>query len=136
MSLAYQLLAFGLVALLVARITRLINADTILDGFRVWLSEKERLARLHEYQEKSAGREALAKKAARSARRWHAVNYLVYCPWCVSIWLAVPTAPLVAWWVGLPIGFGVMYGFGVSHLVGVFSRYTITEAISIEGDDQ
>lgn len=35
------------------------------------------------------------------------VAYLVTCPWCVSVWLAIPAAPIIYayghhWWLFLP----------------------------------
>lgn len=55
-------------ALAVARLTRLLVSDKITVGFRQWV-----------------------------VRKWGAdsmLSYLVHCPWCMSIWVAIPIMPV------------------------------------------
>ena len=135
MDFRLQILALVIYALCVMRLVRLINADRILDGWRLKLDDKERTALIERVQAKAANQTVAEAKAEKRRARWNAVNYLVTCPWCVSMWLAVPTAPLLFWWIGLPIGFGVMYGFGVSQVVGMAAP-SYTDQVAIEDDDQ
>lgn len=87
-------------ALAVARLTRLVTEDKLLEPLRFWLG-----------------------------RRWPADSmrlYLVHCPWCFGMWVAAIAAPLV-WllgglsdrlgitaWVGVPL-----LALGLSHAVGL-----------------
>ena len=57
-----------LAALTVARATRLLVADRITVGWRRWVVTK--------WGEDSWG------------------SYLVHCPWCMSLWLAIPVMPV------------------------------------------
>lgn len=135
MDFRLQLLALVIYALCVMRLVRLINADRILDGWRLKLDDKERTALIERVQAKAANQTVAEAKAEKRRARWNNINYLVTCPWCVSTWLAVPTAPLLFWWIGLPIGFGVMYAFGVSQVVGMAAP-SYTDQVSVEDDEQ
>ena len=83
--------AFLLVTLAVARSTLLITSDRILLALRRWVVNK-------------TGEESL----------W---SYLVHCPRCVSIWVALPAAvlwgtltlPLRWWWLIAPAWFAMSY---------------------------
>lgn len=76
--------SFFLVALAVARVTRLITADRITLALRRWVITK--------YGEESSA------------------AYLVHCRACSSIWIAVPAAigwallalPWYQWWLAVP----------------------------------
>jgi len=67
-------------ALAVTRITRLLVADKLMVGYRQWV-----------------------------VKRWGAesmISYLVHCPWCTSIWVALPIMPIAAmfpynWVIGI-----------------------------------
>lgn len=89
-----------LAVLTVARLTRLVTEDKLLEPFRFWL-----------------------------ARRWPADSkrlYLFHCPWCFSMWVAFAAAPVVWFtadlstrldltaWVGVPL-----LALGISHAVGL-----------------
>ena len=50
-------------------------------------------------------RDALA--TALKQRGHNSLAYLVLCPWCISIWLAIPAAPIIYayghhWWLFVP----------------------------------
>jgi hypothetical protein len=59
-------------ALTVSRITRLLIDDQLTIGFRRWVLEKW------------------------GADSWQ--GYLSTCPWCVSIWIAIPVMPATVLW--------------------------------------
>src|ERR1700744_1615604 len=40
-------------------------------------------------------------------RKHHLLAYMLLCPWCVSVWLAIPAAPIIYayghhWWLFVP----------------------------------
>lgn len=80
------LIMFVLAALALARITRLITTDKI--------GEPLRMAVLN-----WRGQDSM-------------VTYLLFCPWCISMWLA-PAAAAVLWW---PLNLADM--FGVTAWIG------------------
>jgi hypothetical protein len=87
-------------ALAVARITGLIAQDDLTAPLR---------------------RGLLARLPARP-RLEHWVDDLISCPWCVSIWIAAPAAPLMWWygsrpWVALPA-----IALAFSQTTGMLSR--------------
>ncbi len=61
--------------LAVARVTGLIALDEITSPAREWLENHLPANRLGV-----------------------ALEYLITCPWCVSIWVGAATAPLLWWW--------------------------------------
>lgn len=89
---------FVLVALAVARTTRLVTTDRIMLPFRRWIVNK--------YGEESN------------------MAYLVHCRWCSSIWIssvaaavwAMLTLPLRFWWLALPAW------LAISHLTGLLAQ--------------
>jgi hypothetical protein len=92
--------------LAVARLTRLVNADIILDPLRVVV-----------------------------ARRYGAdstASYFLGCPWCVGLWLAlllaIPTVAILGWpwWSLIPLG------LACSHIVGLAAPLASDEEIDIE----
>lgn len=54
-----------------ARLARLVTADTITEPAREWIARKAK---------------------AENPRLWTKLDDLVQCPWCVSVWVSVPTA--------------------------------------------
>ena len=89
-----------LTLLAVARVTRLITEDKLLEPFRFWL-----------------------------ASRWPADSkrlYLFHCPWCFGMWVAFVAAPVVWFaadlsarldvtaWVGVPL-----LALALSHATGL-----------------
>lgn len=57
-------------ALAVARLTRLLVSDKLTVGIRQWVVRKW-------------GPDSMA-------------SYLIHCPWCMSVWLAIPLMPVAA----------------------------------------
>jgi hypothetical protein len=83
-----------LVVVATYRLTRLVTADRILDGFRAW-----------------------------AERSNSTVGYLVTCDWCLSIWVApLPTAAVLLWpdnrlVLGVLVGLVASAGTGLLSLV-------------------
>ena len=108
-------LVLVLYTLSVARLTRLVNADTVLDPVRVAV----------------ARRAGDPDRSEAERRRWNVVAYFMSCPWCVGLWLSLGGAagPVVVlgwpWWAGLPVA------LAASHLVGVFAFAADTEDIEV-----
>lgn len=88
-------LGVTILALAVARVTRLVVLDEITVGFRSWV-----------------------------IRRFgddHKLTYLVHCPWCVSIWVGIP---MVALAVTVPnkLVMGIMLWLAISYIVGLLAQ--------------
>lgn len=90
------LLVLTLYVLAVMRVTRLINADAILDTPRIWL--------LRRFGPEST------------------LAYFLSCPWCVSIWVAGLTAPFVLHQLGLDLWLWPILGLAASHLTGLAAQ--------------
>lgn len=84
-----------LMTLAVARLTRLITADTIMLSFRRWVVTR--------FGDDSP------------------LTYLVHCTWCSSIWISFPAAavwallmlPFGQWWVLVPAALAMSYVAGL-----------------------
>ncbi len=100
------ILTLAIYVLATARLTRLVNADVILDPLRV----------------------AVARRFGSSST----LAYFLGCPWCVGLWLAlllaIPTVAILgwAWWTLIPLG------LAASHLVGLLAPLASDEDIDIE----
>jgi len=103
---ASTLIALSIYVLAVMRLTRLVNADTILDPIRIKVA--------HRYGPASTIVEFLG------------------CPWCVGMWLslllAIPTISFLdwPWWLLLPLG------LACSQLVGMFAPLYSDDDIEFE----
>lgn len=128
--------------LAVARVTRLINADTILDPPRLWLAGRAVNARRDATEANQLGQAVRFVLLDRIASRWEKALAFVQCPWCVGMWLALLSAwaPMILLsWFGRPWYLdAVVYlalALAVSHLAGVLARFADTEEIEFEDDD-
>lgn len=108
-AMASTLLVLGIYVLAVMRLTRLVNADTILDPVRI-----------------------------RAARRYGPNSSLLdflECPWCVGMWfsllLAIPVVSFLEWpwWSLIPLG------LACSQLVGMFAPLFNDDEITFEPVD-
>lgn len=90
--------AWGVYALAVARVTGLITADEISRPARDWVTEH-----LPPYP------------------IFIPVEYLLTCPWCVSIWVAAAVVPVAWQWGGHPWLFGAALVLAISQVTGMVS---------------
>lgn len=121
--------------LAIMRLTRLINADTILDRPRLAIITRARASRLDANEARALGQDVRAKLLERRAQRWATFNYFVQCPWCVGMWLAFGTAWLPLWFADNAVAQFVGVALATSHLIGVCARFADTEEIDVEEDD-
>lgn len=128
--------------LAVARVTRLINADTILDRPRLWLAGRAVDARADATEADQLGQAVRFVLLDRRAKRWETALAFTQCPWCVGMWLALLSAwapmILLSWFARpwyLDVVVYLALALAASHVVGLFARFADTEEISIEDDD-
>ena len=84
-----------LVTLAMARLTRLITADTLMLPFRRWVINR-------------TGEDS-------------GFSYLVHCSWCTSMWVSFPGAiawallmlPMSQWWLAAPASLAMSYITGL-----------------------
>ena len=121
--------------LAVMRITRLINADKIADGLRLYPATKARQATLMAYEAEAHDQDQSHDHNLKRAARWSGVLEFMQCPWCVGWWVALAGAIIPVLAIGWP--WWAMFGVALaaSHLVGVLARFADTEEISIEDAD-
>lgn len=112
----YTLLILAIYVLACARLTRLLNADTILNPIHLWV----------------AGRKLDPDRSASEQERWGKLLYWMECPWCVGLWICVAAAYLPVWLIGWPWWMFVPVGLAASHLVGVFAFAANDEDIKVE----
>lgn len=103
----------------VARTTRFVNSDVLAEPIRHWAAGIEKPGRLRKL-----------KRAVRRPLRavfGDELAILAVCPWCLSIWFALPVAWVVvslAWtypdgWfavLGLWLGYSYLYGLAALNL--------------------
>lgn len=104
-----DVLAMILWVLALMRVTRLINADEITDPIRL----------------------AIMRRTGPESK-W---SYFVQCPWCVSMWLGVPTAALMVWWMDASWWWVPLLGLAGSHLTGLAAQLDSSDIeIEVEED--
>lgn len=90
-----------------ARITRLINRDTITDFIRI-----------------------------AAMKRRPGVAYFLSCPWCISVWIAAALGYVVWWRTGLDPVLIALTGAGASWITGMAAQLDREDIeISAEVDD-
>lgn len=101
------LLILGIYVLALARVTRIVTRDTILDGARLTL--------------------------IRLLGPGNPLVYFLSCPWCAGLWLALGTAWIPAtlllgwpWWAFLPLGLAANY------VVAMLDQLDQAENITVE----
>ena len=126
----------GVVYLLAtARLTRLVNGDTILDPLRTIPLNRMTVARNTAKDARRAGQNAVAREYAARARRWNTVLYFIECPWCVGMWVTMGTAWLPLWhWDNRLVQY-IGIALAASHLIGVFAFAADTEEVDVEEDE-
>ena len=133
MSLGHTLLVLAIYVLTVATITRLINYDVILDPARLWIARRASTAHSAAAEAELNRMPTEAATATRRHRRWNVLSDFLVCPWCVGMWIALATAPIVihvlAWplWTWLPVA------LATRHLVGIGDRWVSDPFTIAEG---
>lgn len=59
---------------------------------------------------------------ALKERKHNMLAYMLLCPWCVSIWLAIPAAPIIYAYGDSPWLFGCALVFALSAAAGALAR--------------
>lgn len=90
-ALLYLVYAFA-----VARVTRLVAEDKILETPRVWFLAKTKEGSL--------------------------LEYVVTCRWCISVWVSVPAAVIAVLWGAQPWFLVPALALAFSHVTGLGSR--------------
>lgn len=125
------LLVLAIYVLACARVTLLVNADRISDPVRIWVARRAVLAQQVANEHAHAGRETVARQVERRAMRWDLLSYLLGCPWCVGLWLALGAGIVPVrligweWWAFVPLG------LACSYVVGLLARLTEDEAAEV-----
>ena len=65
-------------------------------------------------------RDALAEALLERGRK--SLAYLVLCPWCISVWLAIPAAPIIYAYGQSPWLFVPALGLALSAAAGALAR--------------
>lgn len=110
------LLVLGMYVLVAARVTRLVNYDTVLDPVRLWVA-----------------RRISVLQQVGSPSRWRVVAEFMACPWCVGFWVSVFLAPAVVLILGWPWWSLAALPFAGSHLVGIGDRWVSDPLEIVEG---
>lgn len=120
MDLGHTLLVLALYVLVAARVTRLINYDTVLDPVRVWIARRMSAAATA-----AASRELPDEKRPFLVRqrRWTGVADFLACPWCVGMWVSVALAPAPIAVLGWPSWTWTVLPLAASHLIGIADRW-------------
>jgi Protein of unknown function (DUF1360) len=128
-----MILILVIYALAVARITRLINGDTILDRPRLWIAAREKQHREVADAIKIDPSQVKTLEYHESiARRWSTALYFVQCPWCVGMWLTLATAWIPLWYADNAVARYLGVALAASHLIGVFAFAADTEEMDYE----
>lgn len=123
-DLGHTLLVLAIYVLVAARLTRLVNYDTVLDPAR--LSIARRIAH---------AQQALPDTPhGRTLRAWKGLADFMACPWCVGMWISVALAPAAIHVIGWPWWTWAALPFAASHLVGIGDRW-VADPLEIVGDE-
>lgn len=95
-----------------ARITKLINSDTILDPVRLFIARRIRDP----------------KRSEAERLRWGKLDYWMSCPWCAGLWVTFGTAWAPLWFSHNPIIQYLGLGLATSMLIGLAARWTADDA--------
>lgn len=97
-------LVTALWVLAVARMTRLLTVDRLTEFLRLW-----------------------AVRISKQNEHGMAV-YFSTCPWCVSMWVGLVSAPLLLWLLGQTMWLSPLFALAASWFAGVSANL-------LEGDD-
>ena len=132
MPLGETLLVLGLYVLVAARLTRMVNYDTVGDPIRLWIARQSSTALLHGSHLADNADDAV--KWGRRSRRWNALADFLGCPWCVGLWISASLAPAAIHVIGWPWWTWAVLPFAASHLVGAFDRF-VADPVAVVEDE-
>ena len=112
MNLGWILLTLAVYTLAAARVVKLINSDTILDGLRLFIAR-----RIRDVNRSEAERE-----------RWAKLDYWMGCPWCAGMWVTFGTVWVPLWHSHNRIAQYVSVALAASMLIGLAARWTTDDA--------
>lgn len=135
MSLGHIILILVIYVLAVARVTRLVNFDAVLDRLRLWIGRRAVVAQGAADEASAAGQMVLAASAGKRAARWNTVTYFLGCPWCVGFWVSLAGAPFAVGIIGWQWGCVVPVALAGSQLVGMLAGLSVDETVEIVADE-
>ncbi|AER47657.1 DUF1360 domain-containing protein [Mycobacterium phage Dori] len=127
LGLGVTVLILVVYVLAVARVTRLINYDVVLDFARLWVARRAGSALTAAEEAESADQWTVGELHRNRHARWNVVLEFMGCPWCVGWWVALAGAvPVVivlewSWWALVPVA------LACSYLVGLVAPLTADE---------
>lgn len=130
-SLGNTTLILIIYVLAVARVTRLINFDTVGDPLRLWIARRAATAKRAGDQAAVAGQTVASAVASRREARWNTLAAFLGCPWCVGFWVALGGAFVAVWLVSWQWWCVIPVALAGSHLVGVMAPLASDEDIEI-----
>ncbi|MHC9292044.1 DUF1360 domain-containing protein [Mycobacterium sp. LTG2003] len=119
-SLGLTVLILVVYVLAVARLTRLINYDTVLDPLRLWIARRAETARTAAEEAELNSQPTQSAIYLRAMARWNSLAEFLECPWCVGWWVALAGAvPVVyvlgwSWWALVPVALAASYLVGLA----------------------
>lgn len=128
------ILVLSLYLLAVARLTRLINADTILDNVRLRIAGRIRTLSAATDEAIEMGQVTYSHALRDKLGRWNTFFYFIGCPWCVGMWLALFAAPAPILLLRWPLWAVVPVGLAASHLIGLGAQLDNSGEMSVEDD--
>ncbi|WP_166905928.1 DUF1360 domain-containing protein [Mycobacterium sp. DL440] len=117
LGLTVLILVFYVLA--VARVTRLINYDTVLDWARLFVARRAGSALAAAEEAEAADQWTVGELHRRRQTRWNIALEFMGCPWCVGWWVALAGAVLVvhvlvwSWWAVVPVALACSYVVGL-----------------------
>ncbi|NOR03686.1 DUF1360 domain-containing protein [Mycolicibacterium fortuitum] len=118
-SLGTTVLILVVYVLAVARITRLINYDTVLDWARLFVARRAGSALAAAEEAEAADQWTVGKLHRKRQARWNILLEFLGCPWCVGMWVALAAAVAVvhvlgwSWWALVPVALACSYLVGL-----------------------
>lgn len=129
MPLSQTLLVLAIYVLVAARVTRLVNYDSLLDPIRLWIARHASIAQ-EQITEFTTPEQNL--RAARRYARWTTLFDFIACPFCIGFWASVALAPIPIEVIGWPLWTWAVLPWAASHLIGIGDRW-VSEDVEIEG---
>lgn len=133
-SLGLTFLILVVYVLAVARVTRLINYDTVLDPLRLWIARRAETARTAAEEAEQNSQPTQSAIYLRTMARWNTLTHFLGCPWCVGFWISLATAIAPVSIIGWPWWTLMWVALGTSYLVGLAAPLS-ADPMEIVADD-